>query len=99
MIQENFLLESAANGDLESVAYLVRRGVREPLALCCAAENGQVDVVRYLAYDADQDTRDRALVAAVEGDHYEVARVLIERGVSPEALDKARRWATYWAGL
>ena len=68
------------------------RGLRWPaLALCVAAADGSVQLLRLLL-DAGADVNTRRglpLVLAVDGGHLEAARLLLERGAAPDEIGRA----------
>jgi ankyrin repeat protein len=97
-------------GDLDVARLLISRGATYDLAVACAL--GDLERVRQML-DAEperiRETRPsgrRPLSAAIEGGHYEIARLLLERGANPNweepsapkgrALHSAARAGQLW---
>jgi ankyrin repeat protein len=95
------LVEAVQRRDAGRVGLLLARGVDpnadRSYALCVAAANGSVQLLRLLL-DAGADVDARGglpLVLSVDGGHLEAARLLLDRGAAPDALNgEALRLAT-----
>eukprot|EP00163_Fabomonas_tropica_P030412 TRINITY_DN6844_c0_g1_i2.p1 TRINITY_DN6844_c0_g1~~TRINITY_DN6844_c0_g1_i2.p1 ORF type:complete len:289 (-),score=10.95 TRINITY_DN6844_c0_g1_i2:169-954(-) len=88
-----FLLQSASNGDLNGVKYWLRQGAKlnardgnRDTALILASRAGHSSIVRYLllkssnSIDFFDQNRDTALLNAVKGGHLDTVYVLLQHG-------------------
>ena len=94
------LYDAVQNGNLERVTLLVEQGVekdqtfgdRKDTALCVAADNGDIDIIRYLVeHGADVAKADKygwyPLINAAFHGHLDVVRYLLEQGADREKVN------------
>ena len=87
---ELIFIETAANGDLEMLEYLITNGINisdEILgeSLCLAADHGHYKIVDYLINILGVDvniSNTRALCNAVINNHLEIVKLLVKYGAN-----------------
>ncbi len=89
------ILQAAVHNDASLLQILIFPPNTPALgaALVIAAQNGNEQITRCLSAKVDQSRRDIALVGATEQGHVKIVMLLLDDGVSPEALRCARNKA------
>ena len=90
------MLESAINGELSLVKYSFKQFTPEYTTLmknsmlCQASLHGRINIVKYLVEEQQtniHENEDEALMEAVEGNHLDVVKYLIEHGADINARE------------
>ncbi len=95
--KEDILVKAAFYGSIETVKYIVSEGVdmnshEIRIALEFAAEDGDIEIVKYLIYQGAR-TLDQALKYAAQKGQLEIVKYLISEGAN---VNNALRCTTYY---